>query len=74
MSGERFSVARWRAILVKEFIQLKRDRMTFAMIVMIPIMQVVLFGFAINSDPKDLPTAVLSDDSGPFVRSLVSAC
>ena len=73
MNHQRFSAARWRAILVKEFIQLKRDRMTFAMIVTIPIMQVVLFGYAINSDPKNLPTAVLSDDSGPFVRSLVSA-
>ncbi|HZF15960.1 MAG TPA: ABC transporter permease [Steroidobacteraceae bacterium] len=73
MSRQRLSWMRLRGILGKEFIQLRRDRMTFGMIVMLPIMQLLLFGFAINSDPKYLPTAVLSEDSGPFVRSLVSA-
>ena len=73
MSRQRLSAMRLGGILSKEFIQLRRDRMTFGMIIMIPIIQLFLFGFAINSDPKHLPTAVLSDDNGPFVRSLVSA-
>jgi ABC-2 type transport system permease protein len=73
MTGQRFSFTRWQGILRKEFIQLRRDRLTFGMVVMIPIIQLLLFGFAINADPKELPTAVLSDDEGPFVRSLVSA-
>ena len=73
MTGQRFSWTRWQGILRKEFIQLRRDRLTFGMVVMIPIIQLLLFGFAINADPKQLPTAVLSDDEGPFVRSLVSA-
>ena len=47
-----FSFSRWLGILVKEFIQLKRDRLTFGMIVGIPIIQLLLFGFAINSDPN----------------------
>ena len=51
----------WRsyAMLVKEFIQLRRDRVSFAMIVMLPVMQLLLFGFAINTTPRNLPTAVL---------------
>jgi len=73
VTGQRFSWTRWQGILRKEFIQLRRDRLTFGMVVMIPIIQLLLFGFAINADPKQLPTAVLSDDEGPFVRSLVSA-
>ncbi len=61
-----FSLARIRALLVKEFIQMRRDRMTFGMIVGIPIMQTFLFGFAINADPKHLPTAVSISDPGVF--------
>jgi ABC-2 type transport system permease protein len=57
----------------KEFIQMRRDRLTFAMMVGIPILQLTLFGFAINSDPKHLPTAVLSADNDTFSRTLVSA-
>jgi ABC-2 type transport system permease protein len=68
-----FSLARLAAILAKEFIQIRRDRLTFAMMVGIPIMQLLLFGFAINSDPKALPTAVRIADSSPFARSLVAA-
>jgi ABC-2 type transport system permease protein len=68
-----FSFSRWWGIVVKEFIQLRRDRLTFAMIVGFPIIQLVLFGFAINSDPKHLPTAVLSADNSPIARSLVRA-
>ncbi|MGQ9366797.1 ABC transporter permease [Azospirillum sp. ST 5-10] len=69
----RFSVARFVAVMVKEFIQMRRDRLTFAMMVGVPVMQLVLFGFAINSDPKALPTAVLAADDSPFARTLVAA-
>jgi ABC-2 type transport system permease protein len=68
-----FSFSRWLGILLKEFIQLKRDRLTFGMIVGIPIIQLLLFGFAINSDPKHLPTAIVMADPGPFARSYVAA-
>jgi ABC-2 type transport system permease protein len=68
-----FSWSRWVGIIVKEFIQLKRDRLTFGMIIGIPVLQLILFGYAINADPKRLPTAVLAADSGPHARSLVSA-
>lgn len=69
----RFSLSRWLGIMLKEFIQLKRDRLTFGMIVGIPIMQLMLFGFAINSDPKHLPTAVVMADPGPLARAYVAA-
>jgi ABC-2 type transport system permease protein len=68
-----FSLSRWLGIVVKEFIQLKRDRLTFGMIVGIPLIQLLLFGFAINSDPRNLPTAVVMADPGPFARSYVAA-
>lgn len=68
----RFSLARLVAMVVKEFIQMRRDRLTFAMMVVIPIFQLTLFGYAINSDPKHLPTAVLSHDNGPFTRAIVA--
>jgi ABC-2 type transport system permease protein len=69
----RFSFHRFWAIVLKEFIQMKRDRVTFAMMVGIPLMQLTLFGFAINSDPKHLPTAIRAADQGPFARTLVAA-
>ncbi len=68
-----FSFSRWWGIVVKEFIQLRRDRLTFGMIVGFPIIQLILFGFAINSDPKHLPTAILSADNSSISRSLVAA-
>jgi ABC-2 type transport system permease protein len=68
-----FSWSRWVGIIVKEFIQLKRDRLTFGMIIGIPVLQLILFGYAINADPKRLPTAVLAADSGPYSRSLLAA-
>jgi ABC-2 type transport system permease protein len=68
-----FSWTRFVAVLSKEFVQMRRDRLTFAMIVGIPILQLILFGFAINTDPKALPTAVLSADASVFSRSFVSA-
>ncbi len=61
------------AVLVKEFIQMRRDRMTFAMMIGIPIIQLVLFGYAINNDPKDLPTGLLMQDHGRYSRALVAA-
>jgi ABC-2 type transport system permease protein len=68
-----FSWTRFVAVLSKEFVQMRRDRLTFAMIVGIPILQLIVFGFAINTDPKALPTAVLTADASPFSRSFVSA-
>src|SRR5258708_23723158 len=65
----------WRsyAMLVKEFIQLRRDRVSFAMIVMLPVMQLILFGFAINTTPRNLPTAVLLQEDSALARSLLKA-
>ena len=54
-----FSLTRFWAMVVKEFVQMRRDRLTFGMMIGIPLMQLVLFGFAINSDPRQLPAAVL---------------
>ena len=66
-----FNLARFWAIVVKEFIQMRRDRLTFGMMVGIPMLQLVLFGYAINSNPKHLPTAVFAADHSPFSRTLV---
>ena len=66
----------WRrsyAMLVKEFIQLRRDRVSFAMIVMIPVMQLLLFGYAINTTPRHLPTAVLLQEDSDLARSILKA-
>ncbi|MEM5787134.1 MAG: ABC transporter permease [Syntrophobacteraceae bacterium] len=71
--GGGISWARFWGIVVKEFVQMRRDRLTFGMMVGIPLLQLILFGFAINSDPKHLPTAVLSADNGPQVRTLLHA-
>jgi ABC-2 type transport system permease protein len=73
MSSPRFSLMRWSAIVRKEFLQLRRDRITFALIVGVPIIQMTLFGFAINFDPKHLPTAVIASDYSEFTRSFVAA-
>ncbi|AOW13910.1 mannose-1-phosphate guanyltransferase [Hydrogenophaga crassostreae] len=70
---KRFSVARTWAVFIKEFQQMLRDRLTFAMAVGVPVMQLILFGYAINTDPKGLPTAIVSADAGPMARSLVTA-
>lgn len=67
------SLSRILAILSKEFTQLVRDRLTYAMIIGIPIIQLLLFGYAINSDPKHLPAAVLVQDQGQFSRSILGA-
>jgi ABC-2 type transport system permease protein len=68
-----FSFTRWWAIVLKEFLQLRRDRITFGMIIGIPIAQLVLFGYAINNDPRHLPTAVVSADQSEFTRSYLAA-
>lgn len=68
----KFSWQRLKAIIKKEFIQLKRDRATLGMIVMLPVMQLLLFGYAINTDPKNLPTAVISEDNSFLTRSIVA--
>jgi ABC-2 type transport system permease protein len=67
------SIQRLLAVFVKEFQQMRRDRLTFAMAIGVPILQLLLFGYAINTDPKGLPTAVVSTDAGPLARSLVAA-
>jgi ABC-2 type transport system permease protein len=66
----------WRrtyAMLLKEFIQLKRDRVSFAMIIMIPLVQLLLFGYAINTNPRHLPTAVLLQEQSDLGRSILRA-
>jgi ABC-2 type transport system permease protein len=62
-----------RAVLAKEFIQLRRDRMAFGMIIMIPLMQLMLFGYAINTNPRHLPTAVLLQEQSDVGRSILHA-
>ncbi len=68
-----FNFHRFIAIVLKEFIQMRRDRLTFGMMVGIPMVQLILFGFAINSNPKHLPTAVYAADNSPFARTLIWA-
>jgi len=68
-----FSLHRFIAVLTKEFVQMRRDRLTFAMMLGVPLMQLVLFGYAINLDPKGLPTAVVTAESSTFSRSLTRA-
>lgn len=73
MSRDLFSIARVSAVLMKEFIQMRRDRLTFGMMVGIPIVQLLLFGYAINTDPRNLPTLVEMGDTGPASRAVVQA-
>src|SRR6202035_4247877 len=61
------------AMLIKEFIQLRRDRVSFAMIIMIPLVQLLLFGYAINTNPRHLPTAVLLQEQSDLGRSILKA-
>lgn len=65
------SASRLGAMVIKEFIQMRRDRLTLAMIIGIPLLQLVLFGYAINSDPKHLPTVIISADHSVFGRTLI---
>ncbi|MDF1607848.1 ABC transporter permease [Hoeflea sp. YIM 152468] len=68
-----FSLRRLWAIIAKESIQMRRDRITFAMMLGVPLMQLVLFGFAINNDPKGLPAALVTTSQDPYTRAMVSA-
>ncbi|MFC3528024.1 ABC transporter permease [Paracoccus mangrovi] len=67
------SLSRLRALLVKELIQMRRDRVTFAMMLAVPLMQLMLFGYAINNDPKHLPAALVAPTQDRFTRAMVSA-
>jgi ABC-2 type transport system permease protein len=73
MKKHAFSLRRFWAVVVKEFIQMRRDRVTFGMMVGIPMLQLILFGYAINMNPQNLPTAVLAADHSVFGRTLVWA-
>ena len=73
MTRPRFSVHRFMAVLLKEFIQMRRDRVTFVMMIGLPIIQLFLFGFAINSDPHHLPTLVEMGDNGPLTRAIIAS-
>jgi len=68
-----FSFSRFAAVFMKEFVQMRRDRITFGMMIGVPLMQLVLFGYAINSDPKNLPAALVMGENSTFARSIVSA-
>lgn len=68
-----FSLNRMLAVMIKEFKQLTRDRITYAMMLAIPVIQLILFGYAINSDPRHLPTAVLVQEDSRYARSLLAA-
>src|SRR5688572_10838099 len=67
-----FSLQRFGAVLYKEFIQMRRDHVTFAMMIGLPIMQLLLFGFIINSDARNLPTLVEMGDNGPLSRAVIA--
>jgi len=73
MSAVSESLRRTNAMLIKEFIQLRRDRISFAMIIMVPLVQLLLFGYAINTTPRDLPTAVLLQENSDLGRSILKA-
>jgi ABC-2 type transport system permease protein len=68
-----YSLSRFFALLRKEWIQVGRDAMTLRIIIAIPIMQLFLFGYAINSDPKNLPTGLLTSDHSKYERTIVAA-
>ncbi|MEI8313202.1 MAG: ABC transporter permease [Verrucomicrobiota bacterium] len=67
----RFSLHRLWAVVIKEFIQMRRDRLTFGMMIGVPLLQLTLFGFAINSNPKNLPTAVVLGENSSYVQTLL---
>jgi ABC-2 type transport system permease protein len=69
----QFSMERFKGIILKEFIQMRRDRLTFAMMMGIPLLQLILFGFAINVNPRHLPVDILMGDNGPQGRTILYA-
>jgi len=72
LPGRGFGRKTW-AVFIKEFIQLRRDRMSFAMIIMIPLLQLILFGYAINTNPRNLPTAILLQENTDIGRAILAA-
>src|SRR5262249_28914787 len=68
-----FSLGRFLAVLHKEWIQVRRDPITLRLIIALPVMQLFLFGYAINSDPKHLPTGLLAPEHSQYVRTIVAA-
>jgi ABC-2 type transport system permease protein len=68
-----FSFRRFYAMALKEFIQMRRDRLTFMMMFGIPLMQLIVFGYAINTDPKHLPAVVVAGDTGPVPQAIIQA-
>ena len=73
MRRPRLSIHRFMAVLLKEFIQMRRDRVTFGMMIGLPIIQLFLFGFAINADPHHLPTLIELGDNGPLTRAIIAS-
>jgi len=71
MSAPSDIIQRIKAVFLKEMVQMRRDKMTFAMMFIMPIMQLVIFGYAINNDPKQLPTAILVEEQSPITRTIV---
>lgn len=63
---------RVRAVIIKEFIQMRRDRLTFLMMVLMPLMQLIMFGYAINSNPQQLPTVIINADQSPLTRTFIA--
>ncbi len=70
---DRNSWTRLKAMIMKEFVQMRRDRVTFAMMIVLPLMQLILFGYAINTNPRYLPTAVINADHSSLTRIFVAA-
>src|SRR6056297_957101 len=68
-----FSLQRLWAVVAKEFLHMRRDRPTIIMMVAIPLMQLILFGYAINTNPKNLPTALVSADNSIYTRTFLTA-
>ena len=68
----RFSWQRFIAIMRKEFIHMRRDRVTIGMLLITPLMQLLLFGYAINLTPRHLPTVIVSQDHSDFTRQLIT--
>ncbi|MBV7693015.1 ABC transporter permease [Limnobaculum sp. M2-1] len=68
-----FSITRWWGIVVKELQELRRDELSAGMLIIIPLMQIIMFGYAINTDPHHLPTAVIDADKNVMSRSMLYA-
>lgn len=70
---QKFSILRIHAVVIKEFRQILRDKGTLALIIMMPLMLMLLFGYAINNNPRNLPTALVVNSQGELSRSLIKA-